>query len=186
MKARTRSFIVTAIASATVLFAAGCDTQETIFSSQLETIRTWITSQSDNNGPDYEEVASGVYRAIILPDDGRGAPFIAAGDSLYVWYEIYQFSSGFQRNNTSALIYTNKKEKMPTNVRWDDDVLKLRLGDGSLLRGVEKSLDGCAQSDTVSVVLTSSNAYGKVQMQQVPPTTPLIWFIDVEKVIKNE
>ena len=68
MKARTRSFIVTALASATVLFAAGCGTQETIFSSQLETIRTWITSQSDNNGPDYEEVASGVYRAIILPD----------------------------------------------------------------------------------------------------------------------
>lgn len=184
MKVSTKRFIVTATAAATILFANGCSQQESIFSSQVETILTWISGLSDDD-PDYEEIASGVYRGIAIPSDGRGTPFIANGDSLRIWYEIYRFSQSFSRNS-SSLIYTNKKERMPENVRWDDDALEIRLGDGSLMRGVERSLEGCAQSDTVSIVLTSNNAYGKIEMQQVPPNTPIIWFIDVEKVTKNE
>lgn len=184
MKARTRSFTVTAIASATVLFAVGCSKQETIISSQLEMIRSWTDGQLNNNIV-YSEVASGVYRTVFFPEDGRNTPSIASGDSLYVWYEIYPFSSSFSRTAATP-IYTNKRAKMPDNIRWDDNVLKIRLGDGSLLRGVEKSLEGCALSDTVSVILTSNNAYGKIQMQQLPPNTPVIWYVDIEKVIKNE
>lgn len=184
MKVSTKRFIVTAAAAAATLFAAGCSKQESIFSSQVEMIRSWMSSLPDS-APEYEEIASGVYRGITIPSDGRGTPFIASGDSLRIWYEIYRFSQSFSRN-TSSLIYTNKKEKMPENVRWDNDALEIQLGDGSLMRGVERSLEGCAQSDTVSIVLTSSNAYGKIEMQQVPPNTPIIWYVDVEKVIKNE
>ena len=75
---------------------------------------------------------------------------------------------------------------MPERVEWNRDTLRMVLGDGKLLKGVEEALRESAEGDLVVVVMTSGNAFGQHSVQQLPPNTPVAWRIDVEKVIDND
>ena len=75
---------------------------------------------------------------------------------------------------------------MPDRVEWNRDTLRIVLGDGKLMKGVEESLAESAPGDLVMVVTTSGNAYGDHTVQQLPPNTPVAWRVNVEKVIENQ
>lgn len=166
-----------------LLSLSGCNKQD-IFINQMNMIETWLT-RNDPNGEDFEEVSKGVYRSIEIPEDGRGAPVAETGDSIHMMFEIYRFSQNFA-GSRNDLIYTNKESLIPDRVTWSSDTLKVRLGDGQLMSGVERSLEGSAPGDLVTVILTSSNAYGKHTVEQLPPNTPIAWKIDITRVIKPE
>lgn len=160
----------------------GCNKQD-IFINQMNTIESWL-ERNDPNGEDFEEVAKGVYRSIEIPEDGRGTPLAETGDSIYMMFEIYRFSQSFS-GSRNDLIYTNKADLIPDRVTWSRDTLKIRLGDGMLMSGAERSLEGSAPGDVVTVILTSNNAYGRHTVEQLPPNTPIAWKIDIERVIKQ-
>ena len=172
-------------AVAVVLAVSACNKKGEIFEQQMDTIRSWVESRNEN-GSAYTEIMSGVFRDIVYPEDGRGTPLAERGDSLYLMYEVYKFSTSFSETSTGDLIYTNKPERMPDRVEWNRDTLRIVLGDGKLMKGVEESLAESAPGDLVMVVMTSGNAYGDHTVQQLPPNTPVAWRVNVEKVIENQ
>lgn len=175
----------TVSAVALLVMISACNRKQDIFDSQMDTILSWV-EKNNSAGENYAEVISGVYGGIISPDDGQGSPLAEKGDSLYLWYEIYRFSASFSVTGKTDLVYTNVAELIPERVSWSSDILKIKLGGGSILKGVEESLTGSAPGDLVVVVMTSSNAYGDHTVQQLAPNTPLAWRLNVNKVIKEE
>lgn len=171
-----------ALLAATAWCLPACSDKQEIFDNQLSTIETWVNNHSSDYN--FEQIASGVYRAIISPVDGQGSPRCDRGDSLSLMFEIYQFSSSFS-SSTSGLIYTNRRELMPEGVAWDIDSLRIVLGAGSIIGGVEESLIGSAPEDSVVVIMTSSNAYGDHTVQTMQPNTPVAWKVKVGRVIPN-
>ena len=126
-------------AVAVVLAVSACNKKGEIFEQQMDTIRSWVESRNEN-GSAYTEIMSGVFRDIVYPEDGRGTPLAERGDSLYLMYEVYKFSTSFSETSTGDLIYTNRPERMPDRVEWNRDTLRIVLGDGKLMKGVEESL----------------------------------------------
>lgn len=171
-------FLVLILSTAASLFS-GCNKSE-IIDGQKKAILTWI------EGKDYAEVAKGVYRNIAPPDDGAGTPFAKDGDYMSITVRIYMFSSGFTGSqDQGGLIYTNQQDLIPKGVVWSPEPIEFILGEGTLMSGVEKSLIGAAPKDTVTVLMTSDNAYGNNQIQQMPANTPIAWIITVNEVSSN-
>lgn len=172
------------LALAASLLLQGCNKKQDILNSQMETIQRWLNSR-DPDGELYTEISSGVFRNIQSPENGQETPVAQRGDSVYVMYGIYAFSAGFS-GSRNELIFTNKADLMPERVTWPKDTLKIAVGDGRLMKGVENSLPGSAPGDVVTVILTSSNAYGDHTVEQLAPNTPIAWILDIDRVIKKE
>lgn len=176
-------FAIFILLLAASLFSEGCNKKQDIYTTQMEMIRRWVDNRNAN-GDLYEEISGGVFRNITSPEGGQETPVAEKGDSLYAMFGIYRFTSGFS-GSKNELIFTDKADLMPERVTWSRDTLKIAVGDGQLMKGVENSLAGSAPGDVVTVILTSSNAYGDHTVQQLPPNTPVAWILDVEKVIKQ-
>lgn len=165
-----------------VLLLSGCDKAE-IIENQRSAIITWLESQKIT---EYNEVAKGVYSYITAPDDGAGTPIAEQGDYLSLTVKIYKFSSGFTGSGDQQdLIYTNQKDLIPKGVVWSSEPIMTILGSGHIMAAVEKALIGAAPGDTVTVLMTSENAYGNNQIQQMPANTPIAWIITVNNVEKQ-
>ena len=165
-------------AVAVVLAVSACNKKGEIFEQQMDTIRSWVESRNEN-GSAYTEIMSGVFRDTVNPEEARGTPLAERGDSLYLMYEVYKFSTSFSETSTGDLIYTNRPERMPDRVEWNRDTLRIVLGEGKLMKGVEERA-------LVMVLMTPGNAYGDHTVQQLPPNTPVAWRVNVEKVIENQ
>lgn len=148
----------------------------------MDMIQRWIAGSTEREG--FTQIESGVFRDIEIPEGGQESPVAEKGDSLSLRYGIFRFTSGFS-GSKSEVIFTNQAELMPERVTWSRDPLKVVLGDGQLMKGVEDSLEGSAPGDVVTVILTSSNAYEDHTVQQLPPNTPVAWIINVNEVKKN-
>ena len=169
--------------TALAVAVSSCGNKAEILEREMTTIQTWVDKYNDDNN-NYTEIMSGVFSDTMHPVDGQGSPLAERGDSLYVTYELYQFTSGFSSTSTSGLIYTNREARIPNGVNWEVGPLKMVLGQGVLMEGVETALVGSAPGDSVVVVMTSANGYGDKIVQQVPANTPLAWRVKVDKVIK--
>lgn len=160
-----------------------CGNEAEILEREMTTIQTWVDRYNAENNS-YTEIMSGVFSDTMHPVDGQGSPLAEHGDSLYVTYELYQFTSSFSGTSTNGLIYTNRVSRIPSGVNWVAGPLKMVLGQGTLMDGVETALLGSAPGDSVVVVMTSANGYGDKIVQQVPANTPLAWRVKVDNVIK--
>lgn len=103
-------------AVAVVLAVSACNKKGEIFEQQMDTIRSWVESRNEN-GSAYTEIMSGVFRDIVYPEDGRGTPLAERGDSLYLMYEVYKFSTSFSETSTGDLIYTNRYQQAGADAR---------------------------------------------------------------------
>lgn len=176
---RTGRFYILSVLFIAAFVLSGCNKEE-IIETQKAMILTWIGTKN------YDEVSSGVYRNIANPEDGAGAPNAQTGDYMSLKVKIYMFSSGFSgAGDLRDLIYTNDPELIPIGVVWSPEPIVLTLGNGTLMKGVEKSLIGAAPGDTVTILMTSENAYGNNQIQQLPANTPIAWIVTVNEVIEN-
>ncbi len=174
--------VLTAVLAVAVVCVGGCNRQKELVEQQDEKILSWLQRTYEDG--EYDILEKGLYRVVTIPESGKGVPEAAQGDSLYVMYEIYKFESSLSRTK-SNLLYTNKADMIPEGVDWDRDTLRFRLGDGRVMRGVEKALSGAAPEDEVIVLMTSDHAYGDHTVQQLPPNTAIAWCVDVEKVMNN-
>ena len=75
-------------------------------------------------------------------------------------------------------------------VEWGDKIdirfnaFTIILGSTDIIEGLERTLLGCHEADSVQIFMTSSMAYGKNQIGLVPKESMLAWYIRIEKVTK--
>ena len=71
------------------------------------------------------------------------------------------------------------------DLSWSRELLVIRLGTTEVIEGVERSLVGCREQDSVQVFMTSSLGYGKRLVGSVPKRSSLAWYMKIEKVVKR-
>lgn len=68
---------------------------------------------------------------------------------------------------------------------WPFEQKVVRVGETPLIRGVEMSLPGCRERDTVEVYMTYNMAYGDALVNIIPEQSPIAYFFTIDKVRKK-
>ena len=67
---------------------------------------------------------------------------------------------------------------------WSFEPRPVRVGGGSFVEGVELSLPGCREKDTVEVYMTYNMAYGDALINFIPEQSPIAVFYTIDSVRK--
>ena len=68
---------------------------------------------------------------------------------------------------------------------WSTDPLTVNLGTTSIIKGLELSLLGCREGDSVEAYMTFEAAYGSDQVGIVPVESSVLWVYTINKLVKN-
>ncbi len=184
----------------------GCNEEDTDLTSQQEQIVRYLTSSHNPrliafeevpnsmvaNPPFYERLNTSTYRYIATYyDSGRdGKRQVAVGDEVELIFEAYNFTGGAPSLN--SLYYTNNAdliEKLAENglnpEYWSFEPLKVRIGAGDILKGVEASLVDCREGDVVEVYMAFDTAYDKHVVGVIPKKSSVVWVYQIKSVVKN-
>lgn len=190
----------------TILFllalAAGCD-KEDLLLSERDKIEKYLTSSRgmvietevgnviQENPPFYSVFGRYAYRHIVnYYEEGReDRPTVEWGDNLQIRFNAYTFSGS--EPSTSAIYWSNIPEilaklgnKSGNTLDWSTEPLTIKLGTTRILEGLELTLPGCHEADSVQVYMTSNFAYGKELIGVVPKNSMVAWYMKIEKVTK--
>lgn len=131
------------------------------------------------------------YRHIVnyYDADRENRPQVAWGDRLELRFTAYVFSGSDP--NASAIYWSNMPEiveqlggKSGNTLDWSTEPLIVDLGSSKLLEGLERTLPGCYEADSVQVFMTSNLAYGKELVGVVPKNSMVAWYMKILKVTK--
>lgn len=131
------------------------------------------------------------YRHIVnyYDADRENRPQVAWGDRLELRFTAYVFSGS--EPNASAIYWSNMPEiveqlggKSGNTLDWSTEPLIVDLGSSKLLEGLERTLPGCYEADSVQVFMTSNLAYGKELVGVVPKNSMVAWYMKILKVTK--
>lgn len=131
------------------------------------------------------------YRHIVnyYDADRENRPQVAWGDRLELRFTAYVFSGS--EPNASAIYWSNVPEvveqlggKSGNTLDWSTEPLIVDLGSSKLLEGLERTLPGCYEADSVQVFMTSNLAYGKELVGVVPKNSMVAWYMKILKVTK--
>lgn len=193
-----------------VALLAGCEKEEDAFADQQKRIVSYLTGAHDphllseadaavsldENPPFYTEHGRSAYRYI----DGFYAPGrtdrteVARGDSLDLTFAAFVFTSGSPR--LGDCYFSNDAEIIGAMVEaglnpalWlteEDEPrpLRVKLGDGRLLEGVERALVGCREGDAVEVFMTYNLAYGDTALGVIPAQSAVAFYCVINEVRK--
>ena len=159
----------------------GCKANEDYSPDQRTTFERYL----DGRGVEYTQ-QNGVYRVIgnSNRDGYDSATILDYGDSAYLYYAAYLFSS-----SSPTLYYSNMSsvaDSVPglNTEYWPSDPFKIKLGATPMISGMGNGLPGCREGDSVALFITSDLAYGADRVGMVPPNSPVMMIVNVEKVIK--
>jgi hypothetical protein len=133
------------------------------------------------------------YRHVVnYYDEGRESrPQIEWGDKLELRFNAYTFT-GTEPKNKENLYWSNIPEVIAqlgsnsgNTLDWSTEPLFIELGKTDILDGLELTLPGCYEADSIQVYMTSELAYGKALIGSVPKNSMVAWYIKVEKVTKK-
>jgi hypothetical protein len=131
------------------------------------------------------------YRHIVnYYDEGReNRPVVEWGDRIAIRFKAYVFTGSEPSN--SAIYWSNIPEiieqlgsKSDNTLDWSTEPLNITLGSTAILEGLERTLPGCHEADSVQVYMTSSLAYGKQLVGNVPKKSMVAWYMKIEKLTK--
>jgi hypothetical protein len=183
-------------------FAAGCD-KEDLLLSERDKIEKYLTSSRgmvietevgnviQENPPFYNVFGRYAYRHIVnYYEEGREErPTVEWGDNLQIRFNAYTFSGS--EPSTTAIYWSNVPEviiqlgnKSSNTLDWPTEPLTIKLGTTRILEGLEHTLPGCHEADSVQVYMTSNFAYGKELIGVVPKNSMVAWYMKIEKVTK--
>jgi hypothetical protein len=183
---------------------AACNDEEDIVLSQHDNIERYLTSTRrfvaienlssviENNPAFYETFGRYAYRHIVnYYDEGREErPLVEWGNSVQVRFNAFVFS-GSEPTIPSSLYWSNVPSVVASMAAqtgeplvWSSEPLSLHLGTTELIKGLELTLPGCRERDSVQVFMTSSLAYGKSIIGSVPKNSMVAWYMKIEKVTK--
>lgn len=183
---------------------AGCkDKEEDILMSEHDKIVKFLTSSRrltaeedlgnviDSEPPFYSTFGRYAYRHIVnYYDAGREAkPIVYWGDKIEIRFTAYTFTGSALSN--SAIYWSNVPsvieqlgKKSDNTLDWSKEPLQITLGTTPILKGLELTLPGCHEADSVQVFMTSSLAYGDEIINVVPKNSMVAWYMKIEKVLK--
>ena len=198
--------IIMALAAMCLTLVVGCNEEDTVLTSQQEQIVRYLTSSHNPrliaveevpnsmvaNPPFYERLNTSTYRYIATYyDSGRNSKRqVAVGDEVELIFEAYEFTGSAPSLNT--LYYTNNAdmiEKLAENGLnsefWSLEPLKVKIGSGDIIKGVEASLVDCREGDVVEVYMAFDAAYDKDVVGVIPAESSIMWVCQIKSVVKN-
>ena len=179
-----------------------CEQEDTLL-SERDKIEKYLTSSRrmveksevgdviEENPAFYEIFGRYAYRHIAnYYDEGReDKPVVAWGDKVEIRFDAYTFTGS--EPNVSNLYWSNIHEtivevgdKSNYTLDWSEEPLTIVLGQTEILEGLELTLPGCHEADSVQVYMTSNLAYGKKLIGVVPKNSMVAWYMKIEKVTK--
>ena len=194
--------ILTILLALPLLFA-GCKEEDTVL-SQRDNIEKFLTSTRrlvayedlssviENNPQFYETFGRYAYRYIVnYYDAGReDMQLVEWGNTVQLRFNAYVFS-GSEPSKSSALYWSNLPSVISSvgavegdPLVWSSDPLTVQLGTTKVIEGLNLTLPGCRERDSVQVFMTSSLAYGKSIIGSVPKNSMVAWYMKIEKVTK--
>ena len=191
----------------TILFLlpllVGCKEEDTLL-TERDKIEKYLTSSRrmvaeenlgeiiESNPAFYSTFGRYAYRHIVnYYDAGReDRPVVDWGDEIEVWFNAFTFS-GSEPSISTNLYWSNIPEvieqvgqKSDNTLVWSGEPMRIKLGTTPILAGLEHTLPGCREADSVHVYMTSSLAYGKNLVGVVEKNSMIAWYIGIKKVIK--
>lgn len=191
----------------TILFLlpllVGCKEEDTLL-TERDKIEKYLTSSRrmvaeenlgeiiENNPAFYSTFGRYAYRHIVnYYDAGReDRPVVDWGDEIEVWFNAFTFS-GSEPSISTNLYWSNIPDvikqvgqKSDNTLVWSGEPMRIKLGTTPILAGLEHTLPGCREADSVQVYMTSSLAYGKNLVGVVEKNSMIAWYIGIKKVIK--
>ena len=185
------------------LLFAGCKEEDTVL-SQRDNIEKFLTSTRrlvayedlssviENNPQFYETFGRYAYRYIVnYYEAGReDMQLVEWGNTVQLRFNAYVFS-GSEPSKSSALYWSNIPSVISSvgavegdPLVWSSDPLTVQLGTTKVIEGLNLTLPGCRERDSVQVFMTSSLAYGKSIIGSVPKNSMVAWYMKIEKVTK--
>ncbi len=190
----------------TILFLlpllVGCKEEDTLL-TERDKIEKYLTSRNivaeesigeviEDNPAFYSTFGRYAYRHIVnYYDAGReDRPIVEWGDKVQIkFFNAYIFSGS--EPSTSAIYWSNIPEvienlgdRSGNTLDWPTEPLTITLGTTRILEGLERTLAGCHEADSVQVYMTSNLAYGKELIGVVPKNSMVAWYMRIEKVTK--
>ena len=179
-----------------------CEQEDTLL-SERDKIEKYLTSSRrmveksevgnviEDNPAFYEIFGRYAYRHIVnYYDEGReNKPVVEWGDKVEIRFDAYTFTGS--EPAISNLYWSNIHEtilevgdKSNYTLDWSEEPLTIVLGQTEILEGLELTLPGCHEADSVQVYMTSNLAYGKKLIGVVPKNSMVAWYMKIEKVTK--
>ena len=190
----------------TILFLlpllVGCKEEDTLL-TERDNIVKYLTSSRrmvaeedlgsviEENPAFYSTFGRYAYRHIVnyYDADRDSRPVVDWGDRVSIRFNAYVFTGS--EPSTSAIYWSNIPEiieqlgsKSGNTLDWSTEPLHIELGTTPILEGLERSLPGCHEADSVQVYMTSTLAYGKNLVGNVPKKSMIAWYMKIEKVTK--
>ena len=183
-------------------FAVSCE-KEDLLLSERDKIEKYLTSSRNmviesevgnviqNNPPFYNIFDRFAYRHIVnYYNEGRNEkPIVEWGDKIEIRFNAYTFTGSEPAQ--SAIYWSNipeviakLSEKSGSSLDWPTEPLTIELGKTEMLEGLEYTLPGCHEADSVQVYMTSNLAYGKNLVGVVAKNSMIAWYMKIEKVTK--
>lgn len=186
-----------------LLFAAICSScnkledyvtaQKTAIEKYLESRKIYNRASAPENETgevfQYYDIQKGVYKytenenRADRPTESQAA---ARGDSITFYFRAYTFT-----NRIDALFYTNVEEEILAlgshlNAKyWSTEPVKIKIGAGSVIKGLDNALPSCRVGDTVQVFIPTDLGFGGDAAGVVPANTALMYLINIENITKN-
>ena len=194
------------VVAASLLFSVACgDEAVDVAETQRNSIVSYLTSSHsprlinkkdvgqalEKNPPFYEQVEYNTFRYIddYYNPERESRVQVAEGDEVELTFTAYIFSGS--KPAVSAIYLTNDQVQIDAlqntglNVEyWKAEPLKVKIGQTNIIKGVEVSLIGCREGDSVEVYMTLDAAYGDDVVGVVPLESSVVWYYTIDKVVR--
>jgi len=177
-----------------------CNKTEDYVSAQQTAIEKYFSDRKIYNraaAPENEtgellhfyDIQNGVYKyteneySASRPPQSQAA---AKGDSIEFYFRAYTFT-----NRIGELFYTNVEEEILAlgdhlDARyWATGPLRIKIGSGSVIKGLDDALPSCRVGDTVQVFIPTDRGFGNKSNGTVPANTALMYLINIQNITKN-
>ncbi len=194
------------VVATSLLFSVACgDEAVDVAETQRNSIVSYLTSSHsprlinkkdvgqalEKNPPFYEQVEYNTFRYIddYYNPERESRVQVAEGDEVELTFTAYIFSGS--KPAVSAIYLTNDQVQIDAlqntglNVEyWKAEPLKVKIGQTNIIKGVEVSLIGCREGDSVEVYMTLDAAYGDDVVGVVPLESSVVWYYTIDKVVR--
>lgn len=191
----------------TILFLlpllVGCQQEDTLL-SERDKIEKFLTGSRrmvpeenlgeviENEPAFFSTFGRFAYRHIVnyYEAERSDKPVVEWGDKIDIRFNAFTFT-GSEPSISQNLYWSNVPKvieqvgnKSDNTLAWSTEPQTIILGSTDIIEGLERTLLGCHEADSVQIFMTSSMAYGKNQIGLVPKESMLAWYIRIEKITK--
>ena len=123
-------------------------------------------------------------------DKKTGYIYDEEGDVVELTVTAYIFAG--RAPSISSVYFTNEESVLKSlsseglnTEYWTTEPVVVKLGESSIIKGVEQSLLGCREGDKVEVYMTHNAAYEDKAMGILKKESPVMWIYTITNLIKN-